>query len=268
MKLVQVVLSVCAVASIALGATPKPTTTKAVPTPARLEELKKLGLPANYDSLPNSTKYIPDSVATISQPLNFTRPPCYDEPVVQYPNGSNSSYQCWLSQQPSFDELDSPNDMLTTCKQNNWRPCFYLGNDHIRSPSLGYDYFFRVTGPVAQAVVPLETSVWQGVWVAQGFMALQSYTEQLCLDAFWDNNNLYVHGYTCDPNNPNQWWNFNVNLDTSQSQLIRHGGHPGWCLQTNGLLSASNFNNVQMIPCNGGVLEQQKRLYFGAFGSR
>ncbi|KAH9114151.1 hypothetical protein AeMF1_011755 [Aphanomyces euteiches] len=158
--------------------------------------------------------------------------------------------------------------MLTTCKQNNWRPCFYIGNDHIRSPSLGYDYFFRVTGPVAQAVVPLETSVWQGVWVAQGFMALQSYTEQLCLDAFWDNNNLYVHGYTCDPNNPNQWWNFNVNLDTSQSQLIRHGGHPGWCLQTNGLLSASNFNNVQMIPCNGGVLEQQKRLYFGAFGSR
>ncbi|KAG9404920.1 hypothetical protein AC1031_005124 [Aphanomyces cochlioides] len=178
-------------------------------------------------------------------------PPCYDEPVVQYPNGSNSSYQCWLSQQPTFDELDSPNDMLTSCKQNNWRPCFYLGNDHIRSPSLGYDYFFRVTGSLGRA----------------RFMALQSYTEQLCLDAFWDNNNLYVHGYTCDPNNPNQWWNFNVNLDTSQSQLIQHGGHPGWCLQTNGLLSASNFNNVQMIPCNGGVLEQQKRLYFGAFGS-
>ncbi|RHY21664.1 hypothetical protein DYB36_011548 [Aphanomyces astaci] len=227
------------------------------PSPARLAELKKIGLPANYDALPNSSKFIPLDKVTASAPI-YTPLACMDEPTIVFPNGSNSTYLCWLSQFPSFD-TDSPNALIDECKGANDGNCFLIGNDRRTSPTLGFDYFLTSSNQRTIALPPRKgfEPVWKSVYLGHDNFGLSFYQERTCLDAYWDGPVLKVHQWGCEFYNRNQWWLFNMHSD--KQQLLKHAVHTDWCLQTNGV---GIHNHPQMVKCNKAIQEQQHRVYF------
>ncbi|RHY33947.1 hypothetical protein DYB32_001274 [Aphanomyces invadans] len=185
--------------------------------------------------------------------LNHTRPACLDEPTIVYSNGSNSTYECWRRQFPSFN-VDMPNNQMDNCHAAN--VCFYIGNDIHTSATLPQSYFLgaensrTVTFPWYQGRWP----VWKRVDMEFGNVGLYYYTDGTCLDAYWQRDELKVHQWTCEFGNRNQWWRYSLH---NSLQLFEHAVHTGWCLQTNGI-----GDNVQMIRCNWGIQEQQRRLYW------
>ncbi|RHY83167.1 hypothetical protein DYB35_011199, partial [Aphanomyces astaci] len=177
-------------------------------SPARPAEVKKFGLPANYDALPNSSKFIPLNKVTASAPI-YTPLACMDEPTVVFPNGSNSTYLCWLSQFPSFD-TDSPNGLMDECKGANDGNCFLIGNDKLKSPTLVSNYYLASVNQQTVARPPPRRfePVWKRVILAHGNFGLSFYEERTCLDAYWDGAVLKVHQWGCEFYNRNQWWLF------------------------------------------------------------
>ncbi|RHZ32448.1 hypothetical protein DYB37_012661 [Aphanomyces astaci] len=237
----------------------------ASPSPARPAEVKKFGLPlatrtgnlpANYDALPNASNFIPLDKVTASAPI-YTPLACMDEPTIVFPNGSNSTYLCWLSQFPSFD-TDRPNALIDECKGANDGKCFLIGNDRRTSPTLQHDYFLVSANQQTVARPPRRgfEPVWKRVYLGHGNYGLSFYQDGTCLDAYWDDQVLKVHQWGCHYNNRNQWWRYSMHSDL---QLFQHAVYTDWCLQTNGV---GIHSHSQMVKCSWAIQEQQRRLYF------
>ncbi|RHY33943.1 hypothetical protein DYB32_001270 [Aphanomyces invadans] len=179
---------------------------------------------------------------------------CFDQPTIVFPNGSNSTYECWVNQFQGFD-TDSPDSFLSDCNARNNGYCFFIGNDRVTAPSLGYDYYVtslnQHTATVRQSS---SDAVWRRVEMAYGTMGLYFNADGTCLDAYWQGGVLKVHQWVCEFGNANQWWRYAMHNDI---QLFEHGTHVGWCLQTNGY-----GYNVEMVRCNWDIVEQQRRLYW------
>ncbi|ETW07556.1 hypothetical protein H310_02043, partial [Aphanomyces invadans] len=191
----------------------------------------------------------------LAKDADIPTPSCFDKPTIVYPNGSNSTYECWLRQ---FTPLDivSPNSVFSDCNAANAGNCFFIGNDRLSSPTLGYDYYLMSSNSqtITIAQVSGRNAVWRRVEMDHDNYGLYYQTDGTCLDAYWDNGVVKVHQHPCGFENRNQWWRYSMH---NNIQVFQHAVHTDWCLQTNGF-----GNNVHMAHCNWGVLEQQRRLYW------
>ncbi|KAF0695731.1 Aste57867_13467 [Aphanomyces stellatus] len=191
---------------------------------------------------------VPTTTTTAPPNATFAPPACFNDPFVKYANGSNSTYECWLTQFPPSSGGDDLNSAKDQCSQTQSLPCFQLGAPNRPEPA---GLALRNGNAINVGNDP--EAVWRLMFHANGNKALYYYAENQCLDAYLEGGVLKVHGWECGGWNTNQYWKY-VAGNWGSTQLVEHATHKGYCLQLNRELAV---RQVELQPCRWNVYEQQ-----------